>query len=297
MSNDIKREMKKIKIPEELHERSQMGIKQVKSEKKRKFPRWILSVAATFLIAIMGYSFGGPYLADAAESLMNKIFGSEVQDKVVDTFPKGETEIYLPQQEQHLELAREHLTPEEFEDYGFLLKEMMEIDIDKAKNPNHDNKEREKRERELQDKIREYGIYDLTVHTIEEARGLATYPINRPAYIPSGYELYEEEARTEEANVGVDPEVVMKFRQKDGEFGFRMVTGKIDRSEENELGFYENTESYQRDGYDFDYAYDDDSNVEGMSITLPDKGYQIIMIADILPKEEMEKVLLSTVKE
>lgn len=36
--------------------------------------------------------------------------------------------------------------------------------------------------------------------------------------------------------------------------------------------------------------------VTGMRVTVPEKGYKIILIADKLSKEEMEKVLLSMVE-
>lgn len=36
--------------------------------------------------------------------------------------------------------------------------------------------------------------------------------------------------------------------------------------------------------------------VQGMRVTIPEEGYEITMTADILSKEEMEKILLSMVE-
>lgn len=297
MSNEIKREIEKIAIPKELHERAEIGIKQVKKERKKrkKYPKWLIGTAASFFILFATYSFDGPYLADATGTLIGKFFGSEVREKVVETYPEEESDIYLPQIEQHLELAKEHLSPEEFEAYGQLVKEMAEIDVTRAKNINGVSSALEERELELQKEMQAYGIFDLTNHTLEEAQAMVSYPIKRPDYIPEGYELAEEEAITEEKHPGERPEVMIKYRQTQGEFGFRTLTEDI--NVESELKFYENNEFYQLSDYAFEYAYEDDSNVHGMSITIPEEEYRVSIIADILTKEEMEKVLLSMVEE
>lgn len=301
MDNEIKREMEKIEIPKELDSRVELGIKQVKQEgkKKNRAPKWIIGAAASVIIIGGTYSIGGSYIADAADTLLGKAFGSEEKiQEVVGSFPEEEAKAYLRQLEQHLELAKEHLSPEEFAEYSKLIKESTELVMKQAKNPQTDY---ENEMDKLSKEIEQYGIHALTAHTVEEAQALASYPINRPTFIPDGYELVEERAHTEEAHVGEDPEVILQYHQKQGEFNFYTTTQKIDKSKEDalELQGYDHIDSYQLKGYTFEHAYgynDGHGNVQSMRVTIPEEGYEIIIDAAILSKEEMEKVLLSMVE-
>ncbi|WP_062106462.1 hypothetical protein [Bacillus niameyensis] len=297
MNNEIKREMEKIEIPDELHARAETGIKLVKHEgrKSKRYPKWIVGVAASAMLMGATYSIGGSYIADAAESLLGKVIGSEDTIKEIkEVFPKEEVEAYLPQREQHLKLAKEHLSPEEYEEYSQLIKESMELDLERGKIPHADYEERSQK---LGEEIESYGIYALMIHTFEEAQEMASYPIKRPTFVPEGYVSIREEAHTEQANVGKDPRVLLEYQQKDGEFNFITVTEKIDKS--IGLGIYNNLDTYQLKGYTFEHAYgykDGLGNVQTMRVTIPEKDYQITIDAALLSKEEMEKVLLSMVE-
>ena len=125
---------------------------------------------------------------------------------------------------------------------------------------------------------------------------MVSYPIKKPTYIPEGYKQINEEIHTDENNIGKDPIVVLDYSK--GEFGFRTIQQKIDRNQKDRLENwnFEHTESYSLKGFEFDYVYSGNTNVTGMRVAVPDKGYKIIMIADILSKEEMEKILLSMVE-
>ncbi|MCQ6281688.1 hypothetical protein [Bacillus sp. EB600] len=59
---------------------------------------------------------------------------------------------------------------------------------------------------------------------------------------------------------------------------------------------FEKTDSYMLKNYKIDYDHSDDTNIQGMRISVSEKGYKIVMIADVLSKEEMEKILLSMIK-
>lgn len=309
MNNEVKREMEKIEVPEELHARAELGIKQVKQEekKRKRYPKWMIGTAASIMIIGASLSIGGSYIADAAETLLGKIFGTEEQTQIQEDIQKfapdleggaKEAKMFLLQMEQHLKLAKEHLSPEEFADYSLLIKENMEINVE-SMNPKADQEKLEKRMLELEEEIQKYGIDDLTNHTLEEAQAMVSYPIKHPDYIPKDYELIEETIRTEEAHVGEDPVVLLQYQQIDGEMSFYTVTEKIDQTKEDELTFYDHVESYQLNGYAFEHAYDGGeyhNNVQGMRITIPEEGYEILLHASLLSKEEMEKVLLSMVE-
>lgn len=308
MNNKIKSEIEKIEIPDELHAKTKLGIRQVKREEKswKRYPKWVVGTVASLLVIGTAYSISGSHITDAAETLIGKIFSTEEQAQIQDDIQKsapdpeggaGEADAAMEQMNQHLELAKEHLSAEDFEGYSQLIKESMEMSVESL-NPNADEEKIEKRMLELRKEILTYGIYELTNHTLEEARAMVSYPINYPAYIPEGYELIEEEARTEEAHVGVDPVVSLHYHQVDGEFNFYTITEKIDSTKEDELNFYDNIDSYQLNGYAIEYAYDNGeyhSNVQGMRITIPEEGYEILIHASLLSKEDMEKILLSMV--
>ncbi|MFC4402198.1 hypothetical protein [Gracilibacillus xinjiangensis] len=310
MNNEVKREMEKIEIPEELHERAELGIKQVKQEERKRkiYPKWMIGTAAALMIIGASFSVGGSYMVDAAETLLGKIFETEEQEQIQADIQKAapdpelgaeEAKGSLLQMEQHLKLAKEHLSPEDFEDYSQLIKESMEINVEMLATPEADQEKLDKRLLEIQAELDKYGIYALTIHTLEEAQTMVSYPIKHPAYIPEGYQLIEEEIRTEEANAGEDPVVMLQYHQIDGEFNFYTFTEKIDHSKEDELTWYDHIDSYQLSGYTFEHAYDGGpyhNNVQGMRVTIPEKGYEILMHASLLSKEEMEKVLLSMVE-
>lgn len=310
MNNNIKREMEKIEIPEELHARAELGIRQVKQEERRwkRRPKWMIGIAAALLIIVASFSNGGSYITDATETLIGKIFGIEeqaqIQEEIQNSVPDQEAgaeeaKAAFQQIEQHLQLAEDHLSPEEFADYSQLIKEDMKLRA-KSMSSKGDWDQLDQQLTELNEKILSYGIYDLMTHTLEEAQAMVSYPINYPAYLPSGYELIREEAITDVTHVEEDPFVLMEYQEIDGEMNFILTIEKIDTEKENELEWYDHTTNYQLDGNDFTHGYDDQGidtgNVQGMRVAIPEQGYEIIMHASALSKEDMEKVLLSMIE-
>ncbi|WP_164669766.1 DUF4179 domain-containing protein [Virgibacillus doumboii] len=78
MSNKVKRELDKIEIPEEVHDRARMGIEQAKAElggkhhKKRKLYKRLSLIAAAVLIVVSTFTF-----TPALAAIYDKIFSSE----------------------------------------------------------------------------------------------------------------------------------------------------------------------------------------------------------------------------
>ncbi|GKU80955.1 DUF4367 domain-containing protein [Niallia sp. NCCP-28] len=270
---------------------------QVKLKEKKRYPQWIIGSVASLLIVGVIWTLGGTYITEATNTFISQIFGSK--EKLLETFPdEGEN---LSEIERHFELAKEQLTKQEFADYKRLIKEQTEIlDEMAAENRLNPTVEEEKRIEEIQKEGQKYEkrITALTTHTLEEAQKMVSYPINRPSYLPEGYELESEEARTKEMNIGKDPIVEFQYRGGTNGEGFRTTTQKIGQNKEGELEpwKFEHINSYTLKGFKFEFAYDDGSNVQGMRIAIPEEGYEITIIADILSKEEMEKILLSMVE-
>ncbi|MGM7681327.1 hypothetical protein ACSVDA_04150 [Cytobacillus sp. Hm23] len=300
--NNIKQELEKIEIPKELNNRVALGVKQAKIEgkKKRRYPKWILGSVASIMVIGAGFTFGGSYIADATDTLIGQIFGSKEELKeLLEPFSnEGEN---LPEIERHLELVKEQLTEAEFTDYKKLIKEKAEI-LNKMglENRQTPNIEEEKRLEELRTGLKKYEkrVAALTTHTLEEAQRMVDYPINPPSYVPKRHELKSVEASTEEMNIGIDPIVEFHYLDDSRGLGFSTTTQKIDQNKKGKLESlnYDHIDSYTLNGFKFEFATYDDSNIQGMRITIPEEGYEITMSADILLKEEMEKILLSMVK-
>lgn len=288
--NNIKRELEKIEIPTELNNRAALGVKQAKMEKKRKkrYPKWMLASVASVMIISAGYTFGGSYIVDAAETLINQLFGS--RENLMQAYPdesQGEFDYF----ERHLEIAKENLTEEEFTNYSQLFKEQTEIFSRVQKdNREYPNDEEEKRLDQVQESMETYE----NKFALIEAQRLASYTITKPTYITEGYKQVDENFII--YNEGEEPVVSLNY--SDGETFFSTkqmnINQKID-IEMQETGFFEKTESYSLNGFEFDYFYSKEERV-GMRVTVPEKGYKIVLIANVLSKEEMQKVLLSMVE-
>ncbi|GIN70953.1 hypothetical protein J14TS2_14280 [Bacillus sp. J14TS2] len=271
--------------------------KQVKSKGKKRYPQWLIGSVASLLIIGGTWTLGGSYIADATDTLIGQIFGSNKE--LIETFP-DESE-NLPEIERHFELVKEQLTEVEFTDYKKVFKEKTAIQNKMAmENRLNPTAEEEKRLEELRADLKKYEIrvVALTTHTLEEAQKMVSYPIKRPSYVPESYELESEVARTEEMNIGEDPIVEFQYRRGANGHGFRTTTQKIGQDKDGELEswMYDHINSYTLNGFKFEFAYYDGSNVQGMRVTIPEEGYEITMSADILSKAEMEKILLSMVE-
>lgn len=296
MNSKMKKEFQEIEIPEELHARVELVVNQYEwdGKKKLKYPKWIIASVASIAIIGITWTFGGSYISVATENLMTKVFGSK--EKFLETYPNEKENV--SEVEQHLAVMKKYLSAEEFADYSRLVREHTEIKnkmaLENRKVPTAEEQTR-LNAIEVQGKKYEEKIRSLTTHTLEEAQRMVSYPINKPAYVPEGYYLEKVEARTKENNIGKDP--VVRIYYDNGENLFYSVTEKLDSNEKDEIERrFAHFDFYKVKKYKLVYAYSDDTNIKGMRIEVPDQGYKINMITDVLSKEEMEKVLLSMVE-
>jgi hypothetical protein len=294
MEYKIDEEMKKIEIPKDLHSRVVLGVNQSNFTKRKNY--WVVGLVASLLIIASTYTWGGTYIANATDTLLNEIFGSK--EKLIKSHPseKGDG---INKLENHLSLIEKTLTKEELADYSRLAKENVAI-WDKIKSEKRDfaNPEEEKRLEEIQAGLQKYEakVSMLTTHTLEEAQEMVDYKLFRPSFVPEGYTLVKEEAHTEENNIGKNP--VLSFEYQKGEFGYKVNQKNINTinpKDAVENWDWHERKSYQLKGLPFEYVSFNDSNVHGMKVSVPKEGYKITLLADIITKEEMEKVLLSMV--
>lgn len=289
--NNIKQALEKIEIPKELNIRVALGVKQAKMEKrKRQNPKWILASVAAVMIIGTGLSFGGSHLANAAESIISQLFGSK--ENLMKTYPDDEPEKF-DLIDQSLVVAQETLTEEEFNEYTKLMKELVALKS-KLQKENREPSEKEARKsHQLGELMKPYENKFMPIFSQQ----LASFPLTKkPAFLPEGYKLDFESYGI--ANKGEEP--VVSFDYRNGESWFNTQQLKINQLtdlEKPEAGLFEKTESYSLNGYKFDYVSKEQSQwLGGLRITVPEKGYKIVLITDKLSKEEMEKVLLSMIE-
>ncbi|GAA0439096.1 hypothetical protein GCM10008983_14980 [Lentibacillus halophilus] len=294
---NLKEDMQNIKVPKEkLHQRIESGVRQAESKgkKKRRVPKWILSSVASVVIIGSGVTFGGSYIADAAESLINQIFGSE--ENLMQAYP-DESQEEIDDFDRHLELAKENLTEEEFNDYSELIKERTEI-WSRIKEENREPNENEAaRLNQIGDLQQSYTDKFALKEVQQQAK--FSFTITKPTYIPESYNQIGENYSIE----NVDEEPVVSLNYSNGEYLFWTQQVNINQKDimEEMLGDgpYKKSETYSSNGLQFDVVSPKDESASfrgGMRVAVPEKDYKIVMFAEALSKEKMEKVLLSMVE-
>ncbi|WP_442598825.1 hypothetical protein [Neobacillus sp. D3-1R] len=305
MRTNLKEEMSKIEIPNELHNRVVLGVTRAKLEKRPNvlFTRKrIFAAAAVVIILGSSITLGSSQIAGAVESFITRIFGSEQELK--QSFPNASGED-LNQFEKHLELASANLTAEEFRDYSQLQKEAAKL-VKKMtvtengqviQKPEELTASEQNRLDEISQQLQKYEarLDAITTHTVEEAQKMVDYPINKPAFVPEGYQLINSTAHSDEEQPGKKPIVVFEYQK--GEFGFRTFQQSLDQEDDLDRRSFEHSDSYLLKGYKMDFHYSDGTNVQGMRLMSENQNFKIVIVADILSKEEMEKILLSMVSE
>jgi cell division protein FtsN len=159
VENKLKEEIHEMKIPrEKIQQRIELGVNlagdKMNHNKNNRYPKWIFNLIASVILIGATLTFGGSYIADAADSLINKVFGSK--EELTNNF-EGESEESLAGLEQELSFIEEHLTEEEFADLTQLAREQLEIIKQmNLENRNSPNEEEEQRIKEIQEKLQAY---------------------------------------------------------------------------------------------------------------------------------------------
>lgn len=279
-----------------------------KREKQKKRMQKSLAAAIAAIIILGGtltLTAGGSRIVNAAQTLISQIFGSKEQLRI---FEPQITEAEIQHIEEDLQTAKQALSDSEFAQYKerfVKLKHYAEKMTALSDGTNERNtevlSEEEQREyNEIVEAIESFHnqIVERTKISLEEAIQLAGYPIRRPSFIPEGYQFRSEEINPKEM-FREEKSLFVEWRYSNGEFGFRTVQQPINDSELAKWAF-DHIESYTINGYQLELAQYEDSNVQGMRIKIPEseinKPYEIVIIADLLSKEQMEEILLSMVR-
>lgn len=305
---ELQQRLQNEKIPE-LHSEhlwSRIQEQHLNEKKGRKdmirfsiVKQWIVAVSLIAALTVAGGGYGND-IVHAASSLWKEVFGSIEQVRQVD--PHAHEQML----ENELQAAKHVLTETEYKQYTALFQEQTRImqkaiEIVDGKQKIHmdrlspeDKNKLEQNEKLLRPLINK--IDNQFVYSIDGAAPMLPFPVKHPAYVPSGYTLSQEVAKA--ASTTGDPQPIVSFTYKKGEFGFTVrqsviLTGEAD---EYSLRSIEKEESYNLNGNQVKYGRIG-KNVTAMKMIVPERGsrssYQIYIIADVLSKQEVEKIALS----
>lgn len=266
---------------------SEMGDQRTKLMKKKRIPKWVITTAASVMIIATAIAFSGTSITNAADTLFDKVFGSK--EDFSQAYPDETKEEVDFVEQKLLPVAKEVLSEEEYNEYIRLFREMTEINSTLQKENRLENatKEEEKRLDEIYTAMETYQSKFEGVLI----QSMVNFTFVKPAYIPEGYKLVEEDYGEPEFG---EFDYILEYTNGESSIQTTQANTNVKIYED---GFLEKAESYSSNGYQFKYApANEDWSYNIMRVTVPEKAYKIIINADELSKNEMEKILLSMVE-
>jgi bla regulator protein BlaR1 len=262
----------------------------------------------------------------AGPTLVDKIIGTPNEAKEQYGTVESEYQDY----NELFEVAKQIFTKEEFEKFTTAWKEFMTInkkkivvEIDGKKTRTSPasyrlSPEELKKYDEAYYKLEPYlnKIHSKFTFTVDEAKKLMNFPAKHPTYIPEKYQFDTEEVRTEITSGKPKPTINITYKKSNADESQAMAywTFTIHLSEnvkEKLVPFVDNIDSFEGASYDTrtNYTLDgcsvtlgENSNgkIKGMRVIVPAKNgqssYRMFIPHSTLPKEELEKVLMSMVE-
>lgn len=282
-------------------------------------------VVILLLGIIIGTSFVSPAFANTLKSI--PIIGSIFGTPEVAKENYGIVEQEYNDWNELFEVARKTFSKDEFEKfsvlwqkYAELNKKMIVVNGKRTGRSSYNlSKEELKEYNEVTKKLEPYlgTIYSKYTFTMDEAQKLVSFTIKHPTYIPEGYKLDEEEARTDVTSGKPKPIIRMTYKKQNADeskaMAFWTFTIQIQENMKEKLAPYEaNINAFEKEdkhliysdytleGYTFTLRKNEFGNIISLRIVVPAKdgrsAYQMFIINSALPKEELEKVLLSMVE-
>ncbi|PEF73411.1 transcriptional regulator [Bacillus pseudomycoides] len=227
------------------------------------------------------------------QQIVEKMIGTKEQAFAEFHVSEGRYEYIL----EEMEVARNLLTKEEFDQLIKLQPEEYIIDKKIRSVGTHENLEPDDQKKlEENSKAIEplWGkIYSHFTFTSFD------FPIKKPTYVAKGYELKREKVETVITTKKLNPIINSEYRA--GEFGYTIYQSAVLEKGRDPFYFWINDndkiENYEREGAKFTFAKMTGSNVKGMKMIVPAKGkdsaYQVVIIDDVLNKAELEKIMFS----
>lgn len=295
------------------------------SKKVRLTNKLVYSILVPVLLFsyIIGTYYISPAFANTLKSIpiFGSIFGAPEDAKekygIVEQEYNDWNELY--------EVARKTLSKDEFEKfsvlwqkYAELNKKMIVVNGKRTGRSSHNLSEEElKKYNEVNKKLEPYlgRIYSKYTYTVDEVQKLVSFPIKHPSYIPEGYKLDKEEAMADVTSGKPKPIIKMTYKKQNADESKAMAywTYTIQIQENMKLTPYEdNINAFEKDddqliysdytfeGYTFTLRKYKFGHIISLRIVVPAKdgrdAYQMFIVNSALPKEVLEKVLLSMVE-
>lgn len=233
----------------------------------------------------------------------------QIVEKIVGTKEQALEELKIPEDTyegilEHITVARNILTREEFDKFVRLQEEFYALDKKRMTFGSLSQDDQNKSEKiseaqwPLQEKIREHFSF-----TREEAQELVDFPIKDPTYIVEGYQLQMKTIRSSITLGKPNPTIFSKY----GKGRDRYTIYQSSLPEKHEDSFYtlisdkDKIENYELEGAQFTFAKTK-NNENAMKMIVPAKGkesaYQVEIYAAAfsLNKNELEKIMISFLK-
>ncbi|MEJ9185561.1 transcriptional regulator, partial [Bacillus cereus] len=137
--------------------------------------------------------------------------------------------------------------------------------------------------------------------TKKEAQKYLDFQIKTPPVVVNGFKLAGEEVQTSLFPGRKNPVIVSEYHRGDSLSWYVVNQSIVRDKEENPFyGIMEESEkitNYELEGANITFAESSESNTKYMEAIVPAKGknsdYQVIILANDVSKEELEKVMLS----
>ncbi len=238
------------------------------------------------------------------QQIVEKMIGTKEQADAEFLVSEGEYNILL----KELGVARNLFTKEEFERFieleteSYTLgKKIKLVGSPEKLDPEEQNKykENDKEIGPFRGKI--YWHFRLTK---KEAQKYLDFQIKTPTSVVKGFKLYGEDVQTSMTPGRKNPVIVSEYHRGDS-LSWYVVNQSVVRSKEENpfYGIVEESEkvtNYELEGANITFAESSESTTKYMEVIVPAKGknsaYQVIILANDVSKEELEKIMLSYIK-
>ncbi|MES9753673.1 transcriptional regulator, partial [Bacillus wiedmannii] len=234
----------------------------------------------------------------------------QIVEKMIGTKEQAEAEFFVSEGEYNTLLtefgvARNLFTKEEFDRFitleteAHILGEKVRLVGSPEKLDSEEQKKYEKNSEELgpfRQKI--YSHFRLTK---KEAQEYLDFPIKTPTYVVTGYKLTGEDVQTPMTTEKMNPDIVSQYQNEDSSYLVHQ-SAVDDQGENKDAANNEKITHYELEGTKINLieSLDTEEKYKVMKMIVPAKGknsaYQVIILADNLSKQELEKIMLSFLK-
>ncbi|PGC51526.1 transcriptional regulator [Bacillus wiedmannii] len=234
----------------------------------------------------------------------------QIVEKMIGTKEQAEAEFFVSEGEYNTLLtefgvARNLFTKEEFDRFitleteAHILGKKVRLVGSPEKLDSEEQKKYEKNSEELgpfRQKI--YSHFRLTK---KEAQEYLNFPIKTPTYVVTGYKLTGEDVQTPMTTEKMNPDIVSQYQNEDSSYLVHQ-SAVDDQGENKDAANNEKITHYELEGTKINLieSLDTEEKYKVMKMIVPAKGknsaYQVIILADNLSKQELEKIMLSFLK-